>query len=181
MCCFINFTLKIATLFFYSNKEYSVGHSLIRWDRNVWRKLTWKWHQDVKNDIKTSKSSSLRHARESSYTPSCKTIFPGPGWVHGNIGRVCKNIFSGPLRSISSFSVIPNIQLSVLKVSSATFSTASPLIRIWYFHIYVFSLFFKDPFHKICLQQPLAHKSAYIDWTIIDKDRTISNYFKIHF
>ena len=39
------------------------------------------------NDIKTSKSTYWRHARESSYTPHVSS-----GRVHGNPGRVCKNI-----------------------------------------------------------------------------------------
>ena len=30
-------------------------------------------------------------ARESSYTPPCKTTFSSPGRVHRNSGRVCKN------------------------------------------------------------------------------------------
>ena len=42
-----------------------------------------------KNDVKTSKSQN-RHARESSYNPSCKTTFPSTGRVHGNSSRVCK-------------------------------------------------------------------------------------------
>ena len=44
------------------------------------------------NDVKKSKSSVLRHAQETSYTPSCKSTFPSPGWVHGNPGRICKNL-----------------------------------------------------------------------------------------
>ena len=48
----------------------------------------------LKHDIKTSKSSYRRHARESSYTPSCKTTFPSPGRVH-EIGRACKQKKTG--------------------------------------------------------------------------------------
>ena len=57
------------------------GFSLIRWRRNVWRKLTWKWRQDVKNDVKTSKFSNWRHARESSYTPHVRRHFLPPVWL----------------------------------------------------------------------------------------------------
>ena len=55
--------------------------------RNVWRKLTWKWRQDVQNDVKivilTSCTRVVLHL-------SCKTTFPSPGRVHGNPGRACK-------------------------------------------------------------------------------------------
>ena len=38
-------------------------------------KLMSTWGQDVKNDIRTSKSSSWHHARESSYTPCVRRHF----------------------------------------------------------------------------------------------------------
>ena len=67
MCCFINFTLKY--LHFFRSRNIRFDSFLIRWRRNVWRKLKWKWRQYVKNDVKISTSSYWRHARESSYTP----------------------------------------------------------------------------------------------------------------
>ena len=70
------------------------GSALIRWRRNVWRKPTWKWPQDVINDVKiailTSCTRVVLHVRR--HFLSCKTTFPSPGRAHGNSGRVCKNI-----------------------------------------------------------------------------------------
>ena len=64
------------------------GASLIRWRRNVWRKLTWKSRQDVKM---MPNSLCTRVVLDS----SCKTTFPSPGRFHGNPGRVCKKVSSG--------------------------------------------------------------------------------------
>ena len=46
---------------------------------------TSKWRQNVKIVILTSCTRVVLH-------PSCETIFPSPGRVHGNPGRVCKKI-----------------------------------------------------------------------------------------
>ena len=62
----------------------------MRWRRNVWRKLTWKWHQDVKHDVKTSKSSNWRHARESSYRPHVRHFLGPVGFTEILIGYARK-------------------------------------------------------------------------------------------
>ena len=65
------------------------------WDVDVrtfggkWRK---NWSRDVKNWRHDVKKTTWRHARESSYTPSCQTVFPCPVQVQLNSGRVYKNI-----------------------------------------------------------------------------------------
>ena len=51
----------------------------------------------LETDVKTSKmtsKSSYWFMHESRLTSPCKTIFPSPGRVHGNPGRVCKKRFS---------------------------------------------------------------------------------------
>ena len=49
--------------------------------------MSWcqNWHHDVK-------TKTWRHARKSSYTPSCKATFPSPGRVHGNSRRIWKKM-----------------------------------------------------------------------------------------
>ena len=90
MCCFINFTLK--SLYFLSRKV-RCGSFLIRWRRNVWGKLMWKWRQYVKNDIKMSKSSYWRPAGESSYTPHVRRHFlAAVGFTEIPVGYARKTI-----------------------------------------------------------------------------------------
>ena len=92
ICCFINFTLKL--LHFFDQEMFGSApllYSDVETFGGNWRE---KWRQDVKNDVKTSKSSYLCHARGSSYTPPCNTKFLGPGRVHENSGRVCKKSIS---------------------------------------------------------------------------------------
>ena len=88
MCYFIYYA-NITT--FFDQEKVQYGYSLIRWRWNIWQKPTWKWRQDVKNDVRipilTSCTRVVLH-------PSCKTTFPSPGRVHGNPGRVCKKKFS---------------------------------------------------------------------------------------
>ena len=48
------------------------------------------WRQYVKNDVKIVILTSCTRVV---LQPSCKTIFPSPGRVHGNPGRVCKKGF----------------------------------------------------------------------------------------
>ena len=73
---FYQFYAKITT--FFRSRDVRFGSSLIRWRRNFWRELTWKWRQDDKNDAKTSKSSYWHRARESSYTPHVRRHFLAP-------------------------------------------------------------------------------------------------------
>ena len=75
---FYQFYAKLTT--FFGSKKVRYGSSLIRWHRNVWRKLSWKWCQGVKNEVKTSKSSYWCHARESFYTPHVRRHFLAPVW-----------------------------------------------------------------------------------------------------
>ena len=57
-----------AKITIFRSRKFRYGSFLIRWRRNVWRKLTW-------NDVKTSKSSYWRNARQSSYTPNVRRHF----------------------------------------------------------------------------------------------------------
>ena len=85
---FYQFYAKITT--FFRSRKVRIGFSLIRLRRNVWRQLTWKRRQDVKNDGKTLKSPYWLHALELSYTPSCKTTFPNSGFTEMQIGYARK-------------------------------------------------------------------------------------------
>ena len=63
------------------SRKVRYGSSLFLWRRNVWRKLTWKWRQNLKlrQNVKVRKKT-----------------FPSPGRVHGNSGRVCKKLNTRP-------------------------------------------------------------------------------------
>ena len=87
---FYQFYAKITTFF----NEKKFGTALLLYV-DVWRKLTWKWRQDVKIVKLTSCTRVVLH-------PSCKTTFPIPGRVHGNPCRVCKKMFS-PLLCTGNF------------------------------------------------------------------------------
>ena len=94
MCCFIYFMLKWL--------HFSIKKSLVRLLSYMlkWKRLAetevkmmlrrQKWRQHVKIVIPTSYTRVVLH-------PSCKMTSPSPGHVHGNPGRICKNIriFSG--------------------------------------------------------------------------------------
>ena len=80
MCCFIKLI---------KSRQVRYGSSLIRWRRNVWRKLPY-------NDVKTSKSSYWRKARESSYTPQVRRHFLAPvGFTEIPVGYA-RNTFQFP-------------------------------------------------------------------------------------
>ena len=86
-CVFDQFEAKITALF---EQDMFGSASLLYVDVETFGR-NWR-ENDVKTSNMTSKSPYWRHARASTYTPSCKTTFPSSGWVHGNSGRVCKNI-----------------------------------------------------------------------------------------
>ena len=109
---------KITT--FFLSRKVRYGSSLIRWSQKVWRKLTWKWRQDVKTDVRIVILTScmtvvpplpvgfteipVGYARQHFLASVlgrvhgnpgrvCKTTFSSLGWAHGNPGRVCKTTF----------------------------------------------------------------------------------------
>ena len=65
---FYQFYAKITT--FFDQEKFGTAPLLY-----VWQKLKWKWCKDVKNYVKTSKSSYWCHAQESSYTPLVRQHF----------------------------------------------------------------------------------------------------------
>ena len=94
---FYQFYAKITT--FFRSRNVRFGSSLIRWCRNVWWKLTWKWRQDVKKWRQNVKIVILTSCTRVVLHPSCKTTFPSPDRVYGNSGRVCKKIIFFPFLS----------------------------------------------------------------------------------
>ena len=81
---FSQFYAKISV---FSIKECSISASI--YDVDV-KTVGGKWRQNWCCDVK---KTTWCHVRESSYTPSCKTTFPNPSWVHGNLVEYAREIF----------------------------------------------------------------------------------------
>ena len=126
---------KITT--FFSIKKRSVR---LLGRRLVWRKLTRKWRQDVKDDVSTSEMMSnvkiviLTSCTRVVLHPSCKTTFPSPGRVHENPGRVCKkrDVRYDDTISLDQTSSILNVFRSLIDLSWLIWKTSIPCpLCVW--------------------------------------------------
>ena len=73
---FYHFYAKITT--FFDQEKFGTTPVLYVDVETFGGKLMWKWRQDFQNEVKTSKSSYWRHARETSYTPHVRRHFLAP-------------------------------------------------------------------------------------------------------
>ena len=122
---FYQFYATITTFFRLRNVRF--GSSLIRWRRKVWRKLTWKWHGNVKNDVKTS---YWRHAGESSYTPHVRWHFLAP------VGYARKKILLGYralAKTLSPTSALSHSHVAATKRFNSSFTglQSHPIVVFW--------------------------------------------------
>ena len=79
--CVLFYQIYAKNNYIFRSRKIRYGFSLIRWHRNVLRKLTWKWRQDIKNDVKivilTSCTSRLTpHVRRHFLAPVGFTEIP---------------------------------------------------------------------------------------------------------
>ena len=92
---FYQYYAKITT--FSDQEKFSTAPFLYIDVETFRRELTWKWHQNMKNDVKTSKLSYWHHALEPSYTPHVRQHFLAPVKF--------KQILVGYARNMATFPV----------------------------------------------------------------------------